>query len=107
MTIWNQKNQAGEKKCFHLTLTRSFDVISFANRPLFRIGSRGRSDFWIDMNLNDEFSFAGVSSIHRLFAVFDPRKSTQPAEFLMETHPNFGWDSFLDSWLRLGSKRLR
>jgi hypothetical protein len=59
------------------------------------------------MNLNDEFSFAGVSSIHRLFAVFDPRKSTQPAEFLMETHPNFGWDSFLDSWLRLGSKRLR
>jgi hypothetical protein len=28
-----------------LTLTRSFDVISFANRPLFRIGNRGRSDF--------------------------------------------------------------
>jgi hypothetical protein len=59
------------------------------------------------MNLNDEFSFAGVISIHRLLALFDPRKSTQPAEFLKEAHPNSAWDSFLDWWLRLGSEGLR
>jgi hypothetical protein len=63
--------------------------------------------FWIYMNLNDEFSFAGVSSIHRVFELFDPRKSTQLAEFSMETHPNFGWDSFLDWCLGLGSEGFR
>jgi hypothetical protein len=63
--------------------------------------------FWIDMNLNDEFSFAGVISIHRLLALFDPRKSTQPAEFLKEAHPNSGWHSLLDWWLRLGGEGLR
>ncbi|HEV2995375.1 MAG TPA: hypothetical protein VGW99_05395 [Chthoniobacterales bacterium] len=59
------------------------------------------------MNLNDEFSFAGVISIHRLLALFDPRKSTQPAEFLKEAHPNSGWHSFLDWWLPLAREGLR
>jgi hypothetical protein len=59
------------------------------------------------MKLNDEFPFAGVSSIHRVSALFDPRKSTQPAQFLKEAHPNSSWESFLDWRLWLGSEGLR
>jgi hypothetical protein len=59
------------------------------------------------MNSDDEFSFAVGSSIHRVSALFYRRKSTQPAQFLQEAHPNSRSDSFLDWRLRLGGEGLR
>jgi hypothetical protein len=45
LTDSSKKYKAVEKKCFHLTLWRSFDVIKSANRPLFPYRKSGRFDF--------------------------------------------------------------
>jgi len=59
-----------------LTLSRSFDVISFANRSLFRIG-RVAALTLINMKSRDKFSFAGAGSIYRVSASFHQGKSPQ------------------------------
>ncbi|MDP9185895.1 MAG: hypothetical protein M3O72_00880 [Verrucomicrobiota bacterium] len=80
---------------FHLTLPRSFDVISFANSPLFCIGNIGRLA-GIHMISNREFSLADAGPIYTVLASPGTSKQPQTLQRLNEAHPKFNSDSFLD-----------
>ena len=80
---------------FHLTLWRSFDVISFANSAPFRIGRDRRHCIFIDMRLNDEFYFALAERIHTI--LISPQTSNQPQTLqrLNKAHPDLNLDPLL------------
>jgi hypothetical protein len=77
---------------FHLTVWRSFDVISFAD-CWFSVSQRATALFFIDMRLKDEFYFAPAEQIHRILASPQTSNQSQTLHRLNEADLNF--NSFL------------
>jgi len=91
---------------FHLTLWRSFDVISFCRFCAFSYRKGSTALFFIDMRLNDEFYFALAERIHTILS--SPRTSNQPQTLqrLNEAYPDLNLDPFLAWRLPFGGKRV-
>jgi hypothetical protein len=85
-----------------LTVSSTFDVIDFANCPIFRIEGTAFSLFGVDMNANYEFFFADPMPIHRVSANYSPERY-QP---LKQAHPKTSFISFL-AWRLRGREALR
>jgi hypothetical protein len=86
-----------------LTVSSTFDVINFANCPIFRIERGLVVPFRVDMNANNEFFFADPMPIHRVSANY----SLERYQPLKQAHPKTRFDSFLAWRLRWGREALR
>jgi hypothetical protein len=88
---------------FALTPRETFDVISFANCPVFRIGSLFALSGRIAKLMNDNFLFADPVLVHRV----SPHRRTSILRLLNPAHPKSSPVSFLSWRLRMGSEGVR
>jgi len=88
---------------FALTPRETFDVISFANCPVFRIGYLFAMSGRIEKLMNDNFLFADPVLVHRV----SPHVGTSILLPLNTAHPKPSPVSFLNWRLRMGSEGVR
>jgi hypothetical protein len=88
---------------FALTPRETFDVISFANCPVFRIGYLFAISGRIEKLMNDNFPFADPILVHRV----SPHGGTSILRPLNPAHPKSRAISFLIWRLRMGSDGVR